>query len=50
VRSVKIIIPVTLMLFFAVCVTVGLVAVVIIQMLKMILHCEMTCPMFALIV
>jgi len=44
------VIPVTLMLFCKVCVTVGLIVVVIIQMLKMILHCEMTCPMFALIV
>jgi len=32
------------MLFCAVCVTVGLIVVVMIQMLKMILYCEMTCP------
>jgi len=45
-----IVIPVNLMLFGAVCVTVGLILVVIIQMLEMTLYCEMTCGMFALMV
>ena len=46
----NIIVPVTLVLFCVVCVAVDLMVVVIIQMLGMVLCCEMNCPMFALIV